>query len=178
MLRKLIVSALFVAVCATAAAVATDKYHTLAVAEKASYDRFVDTNGVACIAMDDMPDMGAMGFHYVKGPLVGDGAVDPLTPEALVYAPDQAGQMHLAALEYLVLQDAWDATHTAPPSLFGQQFSLTTSPNRYGLANFYSLHAWLWQHNPAGTFAMWNPDVNCAVGHDHAGTSLPRLGPR
>jgi len=32
----------------------------------------------------------------------------------------------------------------------------------HGLPAFYSLHAWIWKHNPAGDFAMWNPDVTCA----------------
>jgi hypothetical protein len=45
--------------------------------------------------------------------------------------------------------------------LFGQRFNLTDAPNRYGLPPFYSLHAWIWQENPAGTFAMWNPSVHC-----------------
>jgi hypothetical protein len=25
----------------------------------------------------------------------------------------------------------------------------------------YDLHVWLYKHNPAGTFAMWNPRVHC-----------------
>jgi hypothetical protein len=39
---------------------------------------------------------------------------------------------------------------------------LTPDGNRFGLPAFYSLHAWVWKHNPAGTFAMWNPNVTCA----------------
>jgi hypothetical protein len=45
---------------------------------------------------------------------------------------------------------------------FGQTFNLTLSPNRFGLPAFYSLHAWIWKHNPAGMFSPWNPDVTCA----------------
>jgi hypothetical protein len=45
--------------------------------------------------------------------------------------------------------------------LFGQMFQLTDAPNRYGLPPFYSLHAWIWKDNPAGTFEMWNPNVHC-----------------
>jgi hypothetical protein len=102
-----------------------------------------------------------MGIHYVKGTLVGDGAVDALTPEALVYAPGKAGQLHLAALEYVVFKADWDADHSSPPSLFGHEFNVTPAPNRYGLPDFYSLHVWIWKHNPAGMFASWNPDVSC-----------------
>jgi hypothetical protein len=54
------------------------------------------------------------------------------------------------------------ATHSSPPSLFGQTFNFTPAPNRYGLPAFYSLHAWIWKNNPEGMFAMWNPDISCA----------------
>jgi hypothetical protein len=26
---------------------------------------------------------------------------------------------------------------------------------------FYILHAWIWQTNPSGMFAHWNPEVTC-----------------
>ena len=141
---------------------ATARYHSVAVAEKAGYGRFVDVDGVACI---DMPDMGAMGVHYVHRSLVGDGNVDARTPEAVVYEPGAAGRLHLVAVEYVVIQQAWDASHQSPPTLFGHQFDVSASPNRYGLPPFYSLHAWVWKHNPAGAFAMWNPRVNCTADH-------------
>ncbi|MGZ7023371.1 MAG: hypothetical protein ACXVJ3_19220, partial [Ilumatobacteraceae bacterium] len=88
MLRKLIATALAIAVVGTAAGVAyasndhgdlarlkqvTAKYHKVSVAEAAQYGKFVDINGVACI---DMPGQGAMGIHYVNGGLVGDGEIN------------------------------------------------------------------------------------------------------
>jgi hypothetical protein len=145
---------------------ATAKYHDLNVANNDGYGLFTDAAGIACI---DMPGMGAMGVHYVKGALVGDGAVDPATPEAVVYAPDEHGRPHLAALEYVVFKADWDANHDSPPTMFGQTFNFTDAGNRYGLPPFYSLHAWIWKHNPAGTFAMWNPNVSCQPGDDHSG---------
>jgi hypothetical protein len=178
MLRRLFIpllaAALFGAIAAPAYAAAhrrpslhevkqaTASYHNVAVAESAGYGRFVDVNGVACI---DMPGMGGMGVHHVNGSLVGDGQVDALTPEAVVYEPDRAGRLHLVAVEYIVTQEAWAANHRHPPALFGREFDFTASPNRYGLPPFYSLHAWIWKHNPAGTFAMWNPRVSCAAHH-------------
>ena len=138
---------------------ATAGYHNVDVAQRAGYGRFVDVDGVACI---DLPGMGAMGVHYVNPSLVGDGKVDALTPEAVVYEPDGAGRLHLVAVEYVVIQQAWDAHHRLPPALFGHRFDFTASPNRYGLPPFYSLHAWVWKNNPAGTYAMWNPRVDCA----------------
>ncbi len=150
---------------------ATKQFRSLSVATDQEYGQLLDKDGIACI---DMPDMGAMGVHYVKGALVGDGAVDALTPEAVVYEPDERGRMRLVALEYVVFKDAWDANHDAKPSLFGQPFDTTPDGNRFDLPAFYSLHVWLYKHNPAGMFAMWNPDVTCTPddghdGHGHGG---------
>ena len=130
----------------------------------AGYGLLRDAAGIACIEMPAMPGMppAAMGIHYVNGDYVGDPEVDPAKPEALVYEPEKNGKLRLDALEYVTFKAAWDAHHSSPPSLFGQQFNFTPSPNRYGLPAFYSLHAWIWKNNPAGLFAMWNPDVSCA----------------
>jgi hypothetical protein len=122
------------------------------------YDLLTDAKGIACI---DNPGVGGMGIHYVNGALVSDDKVDARTPEALVYEPERHGRQHLVAAEYVVFQDAWDATHSAPPELFGQEFELVAAGNRYGLPPFYELHAWLWKHNPAGMFSDWNPRVTC-----------------
>lgn len=147
---------------ATDAKRATVKYHDLAVAKRAGYALLKDRNGVACIAMDDMPAMGAMGLHYAKKALVADGAVDANKPEALVYEPLGRGKLRLAALEYVVLKAAWDLHHPKPPTLFGQTFNFTPAGNRFGLPAYYSLHAWFWKHNPHGEFSMWNPTVTCS----------------
>jgi hypothetical protein len=148
----------------------TAKYHSLTVAMKAGYSILADTAGITCIAE---PQMGAMGIHYVKGDLVKNPMIDPKHPEALVYAPDQHGGRHLAALEYVVIKADWEAKQPppssyvgsrftpVPPMLFGHEFNFTDAPNRYGLPPFYSLHAWVWKDNPAGTFTMWNPTVHC-----------------
>ena len=75
--------------------------------------------------------------------------------------PEPNGRLRLVAQEYIVLQSAWDAGHAARPSLFGQDFELIPSPNRFGLPAFYELHAWLWKHNSRGMFDDWNPRVVC-----------------
>jgi hypothetical protein len=138
---------------------ATAKFKRLDVAVSGRYDLLVDANKIACI---DLPGAGGMGIHFVNGALVGDPAVIANKPEALVYAPQKNGRLQLAALEYVVIKSAWDATHSGPPSLFGQTFNLTLSPNRFGLPDFYSLHAWIWKTNSAGMFVPWNPKVSCA----------------
>ena len=137
---------------------ATGRYHNLQAAKDAGYSLLRDAAGIACI--DNQP-VGGMGVHYANGDLVGDPAIDPLQPEALVYAPNAAGQLKLAALEYVVIKDAWDSTHASRPSLFGSAFDLTPFPNRFGLPAFYSLHAWVWEPNSDGLLEPWNPRVHC-----------------
>jgi len=137
---------------------ATKKYRRLSVAKKAGYAILKDQQGIACI---DNPGVGAMGVHYVKGDLVGDGKIAAKTPEALVYEPRSHGRKRLVAVEYVVFQAAWDANNSSPPKLFGHEFMLQTAPNRFGLDAFYMLHAWIYKHNPAGKFEPWNPRVHC-----------------
>src|SRR4029078_2415394 len=78
---------------------ATDKYHDLTAATDAQHGELKDINGISCIS-DDMGGMGAMGVHYDNGTLVGDVKITPLKPEALLYAPDAQGGLHLAGVEY------------------------------------------------------------------------------
>ncbi len=138
---------------------ATERFVTRpGAAEAAGYGLFRDAAGLACIAQSGL---GGMGIHYVNGDRVGDTVLDPAAPEALVYEPGSFGHLRLAALEYIVFQDAWDATHTGRPTLYGVPFDFTPAPNRYGIPAFYALHAWIWKDNPAGTFMPWNPRVTC-----------------
>jgi len=139
----------------------TAKFADLAVAKQAGYGLLKDKQGISCIAMDSMPGMGAMGIHYAKSALVGDGKLDVDTPEALVYQPLAGGKLSLAAVEYVVLKKDWDKRYNNRPVLFGRKFNLTPGGNRFGLPAFYSLHVWLFKKNPSGEFSMWNPLVKC-----------------
>ena len=144
---------------------ATAPYRDLSRAKAGGYALFTDAAGIACIAN---PPAGAMGIHYVNGTRVGSGTIDALKPQALVYQPMEDGRLRLVAVEYIAFQQAWDASHSAPPMLFGQPFMLTAAPNRFGIPAFYSLHAWIWKDNPRGMFAMWNPRVQCGSDGDTA----------
>jgi hypothetical protein len=137
---------------------AATRYRNLQRAENAGYGFFTDKKGIACIAMSGM---GGMGVHFVKSALVGDPSEQVKKPEALVYRVTKQGKLVLSAAEYVVIQSAWDAKHSSPPKLFGHTFQLTPDGNRYGLPAYYSLHAWAWYHNPAGTYAPYNPRVHC-----------------
>jgi hypothetical protein len=145
----------------TAVAVqATARFHDLGAAQAAGWTVLVkDKAGITCI--DNQP-VGGMGVHYANGSLLGDGAVDPARPEALVYAPNADGKPKLAALEYIVFAGDWThAGHAGAPQLFGQPFLFIPEGNRFGLPPFWALHVWIWHPNPAGLFEPWNPRVHC-----------------
>ncbi|TMF77140.1 MAG: hypothetical protein E6I18_09365 [Chloroflexi bacterium] len=139
---------------------ATARFHRLEAANAAGYTILVrDLAGITCIAS---PGLGVMGIHYVNGSALGDAVLDPAKPEALVYQPRPNGKLRLVALEYIVFQGAWlQAGNTSGPTLFGQPLKLIPMGNRYGLPPFYEIHAWIWQHNPAGIFKDFNPRGTC-----------------
>jgi len=107
------------------------------------------------------PDSGAMGLHYVNGALVSSGILDATRPQIVLYEPRPDGSLKLTGADYLVLADAWNKTHPAPPQLMGQLFHLFEAPNRFGLPAFYTLHVWAWKENPSGAFVNWHPNVSC-----------------
>ena len=147
---------------------ATAQFHDLGAAQATGYSALVaDLAGITCIA-SSTPGAGAMGVHYLNPNLAPElfdanavAEVDAATPELLVYAPGPDGQLRLVALEYLALKANWDAHHAGPPTLFDQPFNVTLAGNRYGLPDFYSLHAWIWDPNPTDIFAPYNPRVSC-----------------
>jgi len=106
---------------------------------------------------------GAMGMHFVKFELVGDGEVDATRPEIVIYEPTSSGRLRLIGADYLVLKADWEAKHPGegPPQVMGQLFHLFESPNRFGLPDFYTLHVWAWKDNPTGAFVNWHSKVSC-----------------
>ena len=109
------------------------------------------------------PDHGAMGIHYVNGPLVGDGQINVEYPEALIYEP-VGNARRLVGVEYIVDATTWLKAHdNAPPSLDGQDFQFVGAPNRFGLDPFFELHVWAWRDNPQGAFVDWNNAVSCEM---------------
>ncbi len=116
--------------------------------------------GFGCVSGGDF---GAMGLHYIKGALLGDGEVKIDEPEIVLFEPTPDGGIRITGADYLVYAADWEAKHEGegPPQLMGQLFHLFDSPNRFGLKAFYTLHVWAWKDNPNGTFVNWNPNVSC-----------------
>src|SRR5882757_10676942 len=111
---------------------ATRQYQDVNVAIGAGYGPFL-----GCVSG---PDHGAMGVHYVNGPLVVAGLIDVSQPEALIYEPLN-GRLRLVGVEFIVDAATWLANHNGnPPVLEGQSFLFVGSPNRYGIPAFFELH--------------------------------------
>jgi hypothetical protein len=127
---------------------ATARYHDVEVALAEGY-----APGSPCVPNEHGP--GAMGIHYVNMQLVMDGELDPSQPEALLYLPAPDGRLRLVGVEYLSPYDPDDPA-SEPGELFGQAFTDTTP-----LGEQTGLHVWLWQANPAGMFAAYNPNLSC-----------------
>lgn len=138
---------------------ATAKFHNVDAAIAAGYELgYVNGAGVriitGCVAH---PTAGAMGYHYFNKQLIDDLAVDVLKPEGLVYAPGADGGLKLVALEYVVPGAGSNPPGVSePPTVFGREMKILVPA-----VGFYTLHAWVWGHNPAGMFAHWNPEVSC-----------------
>jgi hypothetical protein len=133
---------------------ATDRYHDESVALADGYVRTDE-----CV---ELPGVGGMGFHYVQPSLM-DASLDIERPEILVYAPSGSGGRRLVAVEYFQPDADQDlATDDDRPGLFGVPFDGPMPGHVEGMPVHYDLHAWVWQANPAGTFAQWNPNVACS----------------
>jgi len=107
-----------------------------------------------------------MGQHYVKFDLVGDPAIDPLQPEALVYerretARSSSSRSNGCGSARKRRQHRRSSARTC---------STGPAPNRYGIEpGFYERHYWLYKSNPLGAFSDWNPTVSCRGTGDNGG---------
>jgi hypothetical protein len=94
-----------------------------------------------------------MGYHFQldddRGIAATAADLDTLVPNILVYAPRADGGLRLVAVEY--------ASWAQDAQLFGTGFDAGGN----GGPPFATLHAWIWQGNPHGTFAAHNPNVHC-----------------
>ncbi len=142
---------------------ATARFHDLDAALEAGYELgWVNGSGIRIITGCVFhPTLGAMGYHYFHPGLMSELAVDPLEPEALVYAPGENGKLKLAAVEWVVRGPNSNPPGVTPPpipTVLGMEMHILVPPP--GPA-FYLMHAWVWKPNPAGMFADWNPEVTC-----------------
>jgi hypothetical protein len=118
---------------------AADKYFDV---DKALADGYVDI-GVF------MPNMG---WHYLNNQLL-DEKFDWTKPELLVYADDPCGgKRKLVAVEYAV---PLALSKKAPAGFVGRADEWDANQT----FQIWTLHAWVYEFNPDGVFAPFNPRV-------------------
>lgn len=124
---------------------ATESFKKLDNAVAAGYEHDVPH----CV---ENPPEGGMGFHH-KNLALRDANLEVDQPEILLYARAPDGQYKLTGVEYIVPISAW--SRSEPPTVMGQNLKRSES-----LGAWY-LHVWIWEPNPSGLFADWNPRVKC-----------------
>ncbi|HEX2636444.1 MAG TPA: hypothetical protein VHL81_04915 [Gemmatimonadales bacterium] len=151
-----------------------DKYRDPIVAVHDGY-----LSSVACVAYAKGSEgtmhyaAGGMGVHFLNFQLVGK-PLDPAKPQVLIYEPD-GDRLRLAAAEWFVPVGVAGSTR---PTILGQELQGPMEghdPLQPKGLHHYDLHVWLWQHNPAGTFAPTNPDVTCPEGSYSFREHAPKL---
>jgi hypothetical protein len=135
-----------------------------------------------------------MGYHYshpglmgltppstwVNGRVNGTGTYTGANPPAVLLYMDDAsaeGGKRLVGIELLVFAEAWHATNKQAPQYRGRDYNLmaddpaTSQDEAHGFMPHYDLHLWLFEHNPSGLYAQWNPALSCSTaGQDHVRT--------
>jgi hypothetical protein len=109
----------------------------------------------------EVSDEGGMGVHYLN-PALAAQAPDAAMPSILLYEPTDDGSMRLLGAEWFQV-DADQDVHTDGdrPTLFGKAFDGPMPGHNPMMPVHYDLHVWLFDSNPAGVFAPWNPSVDC-----------------
>ena len=109
----------------------------------------------------EVSDEGGMGVHYLH-PARAAQAPDAAVPSILLYEPRADGSLRLLGAEWFQA-DADQDLHTDAdrPTLFGQPFNGPMPGHNPMMPVHYDLHVWLFDSNPAGVFAPWNPSVDC-----------------
>jgi len=118
---------------------ATAKYNDF---NNALKDGYVDINVI-------VPEMG---YHFLRMENL-NSTIEFDKPEILVYNKEENGRMKLLALEYAV---PIALSPDGPPAGFtgtGDVWAVYKN-------TLWTLHAWVWEFNPAGVFSPTNPNIH------------------
>jgi len=96
-----------------------------------------------------------------------DPTINILEPEILLYVKSGNG-LKLLGVEYFYgigrpgseLKDVLQP-YPASPIIFGRPLDGPMEKHEPDQPPHYDLHVWLWQANPSGFFAPFNPNVDC-----------------
>ena len=118
------------------------------------------TAGYVPVSPCEVSPAGGMGIHYLNPALV--GSTDPAAPAVLLYEPTADGGLRLLGAEWFAVDADQDlTTDDDRPSLLGRPFDGPMLGHGPDMPVHYDLHVWLYEANPAGVFAPWNPRVDC-----------------
>lgn len=134
-----------------AARAATVKYQDVDVALAAGY--------IPVSSCEELSGEGVMGIHYLHPGLASDNRIVPTKPELLLYVPDGDG-LRLAGVEYFMAEKAAKKR----PTVFGRPFDGPMDGHSDGMPRHFDLHFWVWDENPNGITAPWNPALSCDGG--------------
>lgn len=129
---------------------ATAKYHNIA---NAINDGYIDADFL----------LAGVGCHMINLDLVfGDnGVIDLTKPELLIYATEDCaegadGQSELRSIEYVRPCNGMCDESNLPEGFSGDDDAWEV----FGDNVLWTLHAWVWRHNPDGIFVKINPRID------------------
>ena len=104
---------------------------------------------------------GGMGVHFLN-PARAMAPVNASEPALLLYSPTADGGFELIGAEWFQADADQDlSTDGDRPSLWGRPFEGPMTGHSPVMPVHYDLHVWLFDSNPDGVFAPWNPSVSC-----------------
>ncbi len=110
------------------------------------------------------PQLGGMGIHYINSQRMADPAINILKPEMLLYVQEN-GRIKLLGVEYYYGIGAPNDPIPEPaplaPVVLGHTLNGPMRGHWLGEPPHFDLHVWVWQENPSGMFAQYNPTVKC-----------------
>lgn len=130
----------------------TEQYRDV---EQALADGFVETECVEVLGL------GGMGYHYINFERI-DGVLRSNEPEVLLYRDNEHGEKVLTGVEYMVVDADQDLSTVERHQVFGHVLHGPMEGHGPGMPVHYDRHAWVWEANPNGTWADWNPNVTCS----------------
>jgi hypothetical protein len=165
-LAAALAAALSGAICAAASAHGSHEHHgrkgakppPLAVLQldqaRTAASKYLDIDAaIAAGYVDIGVFMPNMGWHYLNQSVLDDGKFDWTKPELLVYADDPcSAKRRLVAVEYAVPL----SMSKRPPSGFVGHADQWDANQAFQI---WTLHAWVYEFNPDGVFAPFNPRV-------------------
>lgn len=125
---------------------------------RAYADGYVVPGPDGVLPLADVTDKGhavcGMGYHFVNREHM--GTVEATKPQVLTYGVDEAGELDLGGVEWVVPKQG--PHETEPPDLFDHDQGTEVWQEDSPQEGLWSMHAWIHAQNPdGGFFEPFNP---------------------